>query len=65
MREDFYVIKEQIKVAIADDNREFSELMHEYLNKQPDLEVVGVAYNGEQMITIIDEKEPDIIILDH
>ena len=59
------MINEQIKVAIADDNREFSELLHEYLNKQPDLEVVGVAYNGEQMITIIDEKEPDIIILDH
>lgn len=58
------MINEQIKVAIADDNREFSELLHEYLNKQPDLEVVGVAYNGEQMITIIDEKEPDIIILD-
>ncbi len=64
MREDVEVIKEQIKVAIADDNREFSELLYEYLNQQSGIEVVGAAYNGEQILTIIDEKKPDVVILD-
>jgi len=38
--------------------------MNEYLSQQPDIEVVGVAYNGEQIISIIDEKKPDVVILD-
>jgi len=58
------VLKERIKVAFADDNKEFSEIMNEYLGQQPDIEVVGVAYNGEQIISIIEEKKPDVIILD-
>jgi len=63
-REDVQVLKERIKVAFADDNKEFSEIMNEYLSQQPDIEVVGVAYNGEQIISIIEEKKPDVIILD-
>ncbi len=58
------MLKERIKVAFADDNKEFSEIMNEYLSQQPDIEVVGVAYNGEQIISIIEEKKPDVIILD-
>lgn len=58
------MLKERIKVAFADDNKEFSEIMNEYLSQQPDIEVVGVAYNGEQIISIIDEKKPDVVILD-
>lgn len=56
--------REAIKVAIADDNREFSDIMQEYLNQQPDIDLVGVAYNGEQILTVIDEKKPDVVILD-
>ena len=58
------MLKERIKVAFADDNKEFSEIMNEYLSQQPDIEVVGVAYNGEQIISIIEEKKPDVVILD-
>lgn len=53
-----------IKVAIADDNREFAGIMQEFLNQQPDIDLVGVAYNGEQILTIIEDKQPDVIILD-
>ena len=58
------MIRETIKVAIADDNREFVNLIQEYLTGQSDFELVGVAYNGEQILTIIEEKSPDIVILD-
>jgi len=58
------VIRETIKVAIADDNREFVSLIQEYITGQSDFELVGVAYNGEQILTIIEEKSPDIVILD-
>lgn len=58
------MIRETIKVAIADDNKEFSEILQEYLNREPDIELVGVAFNGEQMLSILEEKLPDVIVLD-
>ncbi len=56
--------KESIKVAIADDNREFAGIMQEFLESQADIELVGVAYNGEQILTIIEDQTPDVVILD-
>jgi len=53
-----------IKVAIAEDNKVFASIMHEHLSKEPDLELVGVAYDGEQILNIIKEKEPDVVLLD-
>ncbi|WP_110953155.1 sporulation transcription factor Spo0A [Anaerosinus massiliensis] len=58
------MIKEKIRVAVADDNREFVGIIQEYLSEQPDIEVVGVAYNGEEILEIIENEEPDVIILD-
>lgn len=58
------MIRETIKVAVADDNREFVGIIQEYLTGQSDFELVGVAYNGEQILTIIEEKSPDVVILD-
>ena len=36
---------QRIRVLVVDDNREFADLLQEYLQKQDDMEVVGVAYN--------------------
>jgi two-component system response regulator (stage 0 sporulation protein A) len=58
------VIRETIKVAIADDNREFVGIVQEYLTQQVDFQLVGIAYNGEQILSIIEEKNPDVVILD-
>lgn len=58
------MIRETIKIAIADDNREFVGIIQEYLQQQPDIELVGTAYNGEEIVTIIEEKKPDVVILD-
>ncbi|HML31587.1 sporulation transcription factor Spo0A [Sporomusa sphaeroides] len=57
-------LSETIKVAIADDNKEFSEILQECLSRESDIELVGVAYNGEQMLSIIEERSPDVIVLD-
>jgi len=56
--------RETIKVAVADDNRDFAEIMQECLNQQSDISLVGVAYNGEEMFSIIEDKRPDVVILD-
>ncbi len=58
------MIKGKIRVAVADDNREFVGIIQEYLSEQPDIEVAGVAYDGEEILKIVETEQPDVIILD-
>lgn len=55
---------DQIRVVLADDNREFTQLVKEHLSTQPDLEVVGVAYNGGEVLEILKKEVPDVLVLD-
>lgn len=54
----------KIKVCIVDDNRELVGLLEEYLSSQDDMEVLGVAYNGQECLTMLKEKDPDVLVLD-
>ncbi len=53
-----------IKVLIADDNREFVDLLKDFMVEQPDIDIVGVAYNGNEVLEILEEEIPDVMILD-
>ncbi|MCL6593359.1 MAG: sporulation transcription factor Spo0A [Alicyclobacillus sp.] len=52
------------KVLIADDNREFAELLKEFIASQPDMEVCGIAYNGNDVLELVRSKKPHILVLD-
>ncbi len=58
------MVTDRIKVAIVDDNREFVDIMAEFIGQQPDIILVGTAYDGEGILTIIKEHRPDVMILD-
>jgi len=53
-----------IKVLIADDNKEFCEVLKEHLSNQDDMAVTGVANNGLEALDIIKDQEPDVVVLD-
>ncbi|WP_165611986.1 sporulation transcription factor Spo0A [Alicyclobacillus tolerans] len=53
-----------ISVLIADDNREFADLLAEFLSTQSDMNVTGVAYNGTDVLELVREQAPDVIVLD-
>lgn len=56
--------EKKIKILIIDDNKEFCEILSEYLNSQNDIEVVGTALDGLEGYDLIMEKKPDVVILD-
>ncbi|OPY59546.1 MAG: Stage 0 sporulation protein A [Pelotomaculum sp. PtaU1.Bin035] len=56
--------KIRVKVLIADDNREFCELLGSFINQQDGLEVVGIANDGLQAIAMTHEYSPDVLVLD-
>jgi two-component system, response regulator, stage 0 sporulation protein A len=53
-----------LKVCVADDNKELVHVLEDYINTSSDIEVTGTAYNGQECLDIIKEKEPDVLILD-
>ncbi|MEW9111308.1 sporulation transcription factor Spo0A [Cytobacillus gottheilii] len=53
-----------IKVCVVDDNRELVALLEEYMSSQEDMEVVGVAHNGQDCLNIIEDTEIDVLVLD-
>ena len=54
----------KIKVLLADDNKDFCDVVSSYLNKQENIEVVGVAHDGIDAFNKIRELKPDIAIID-
>ena len=53
-----------IRVLIADDNKDFCNILNEYLSTQNDVEVVGIAKDGLEALDLISIKSPDVLILD-
>lgn len=53
-----------IRVLVADDNRELVEVLKEYINKQEDMQVIGVAYHGNEALELIYREQPDVVVLD-
>lgn len=54
----------KIKVFIVDDNRELVSLLEEFISSQEDMEISGVAYNGQECLDLLQEATPDVLILD-
>jgi len=53
-----------MKVLICDDNKDFVSMVYEYLKEQEDMEIVGIAYDGNETLQKIDEFSPDVVLLD-
>jgi two-component system response regulator (stage 0 sporulation protein A) len=54
----------KISVIIADDNKEFCNILNDYLLNQRDIVVTGIAKDGVEALKLIQEKKPDLVILD-
>jgi len=54
----------KVRVLFADDNRDFCQVVTEFMTKQSDLELVGVAQNGLEVLEMVNQQHPDVLILD-
>ncbi len=53
-----------LKVLIADDNREFCELLNETISSEDGLEVAGVANHGMEVLEFLAHQTVDVVVLD-
>lgn len=58
------MIETAIRVLIADDSIEFCELLKEFFSEQKDINLIGYARNGLDALKMIDENNPDVVVLD-
>ena len=57
-------MKQMVRIVIIDDNPSIREIISSYIEMQDDMEVVGLARDGVDGLSVINETNPDIVILD-
>ena len=53
-----------IQVLIADDHAIFRQGLATIINRDPDMQVIAQAENGEQAIALFEEHQPDVTLMD-
>jgi DNA-binding NarL/FixJ family response regulator len=53
-----------IRVVVVDDQRLFTKGLSGLVDMLEGVEVVGVAYNGEEAIALCRKEEPDVVLMD-
>src|SRR5215469_6399272 len=54
----------KIRVILADDHPIVRDGLAAILNRQPDMEVVAEASDGEEAIELYERHQPDVMVLD-
>jgi two-component system, CitB family, response regulator CitT len=55
---------DRIKVAIAEDDFRIADIHEKFLEKFKEIDVVGKSLNGEQTLQLLEQKSPDLLLLD-
>ena len=53
-----------IRIVVADDHEMLREGFHNMLKKQTDIELVGEAADGKELVEIVEQQKPDVVITD-
>ena len=53
-----------IRIVLADDHEIFRDGFRVMLKKQPGVELIGEAPDGEELIKLVEELQPDVVVTD-
>ncbi len=54
----------KIRVLIADDHVDFRRVVHEFLDRLPNVQVVGEASDGSEAVRQVEALQPDVVLMD-
>ena len=57
-------MQDKVKVLVADDNGMTREMMHQGFSRMEEVQLVGLAANGQEAVEMIHKHQPDILVLD-
>jgi len=58
------VLREVLRVVLADDEAMVRAGLRLLIDGEPDLEVVGEAVDGEDAVRVVTQAEPDVVLMD-
>jgi two-component system response regulator DegU len=56
--------KTKIKILLCDDNDNFRQLLLQYINSLPGVDIVGEAVDGVDVIEKTESLDPDLVLMD-
>jgi len=59
-----FIMETKIRALVADPNEEFAALLVDTLEAEGDIAVVGIASDGMQAVSMLNEAKPDVLLLD-
>lgn len=54
----------KVKILVAEDNRNLCQILQDYIGRDENFELVGIAYNGLEAWELVQNHEPDLIVMD-
>ena len=54
----------KVRVAIADDNRDLVRMLEQFFENHADIEIVATAPNGKLCLKMLEDFQPDVLLLD-
>ena len=57
-------LESHTRILLCDDTRDILLLLGAEFDLHPDLEIVGEAANGREVISLAEAEQPDVIVLD-
>jgi len=58
-------VKDKLSILIADDNMDFAKNLTNYIDKEEEMEVIGIAKDGLEAVEMIKNTKPDIAIVNN
>lgn len=52
-----------LRVVVADDDERYAELIASLLHERPELDVIGIAKDGEEAVQLACWQDPDVVLM--
>ena len=53
-----------LRILVADDHEDFRRVVHEFLDRLPNISVVGEASDGKEAVEQVERLHPDVVLMD-
>ncbi|NQV33353.1 MAG: response regulator transcription factor [Phycisphaeraceae bacterium] len=54
----------RVKIVLADDHDAIRQALRSLLETEPDFEIVGEACHGSEAVQLVEQSQPDVVIMD-